>query len=109
MPSPEEMYQIQMQQQMQQQQQMQPPQQIPIPQPRFVKQKFGTPVIDSKTMKYSILVVLIFVILNSKIIWKQIQRLPFMGAMDPSIVALIVNSILAGIIFYVICFVFKLI
>jgi len=103
MPTPEEMYQMQQQQMMQAQGQQQPV-------PRIVKPKssFGASV-DSKTLKYSVLVVLIFIILNSKIVWKQIQRLPFMGNMDPSIIALIVNSILAGVVFYVICFVFKLI
>ena len=33
-------------------------------------------------------------------IWKQIIKLPMMGTVDPSILALIVNAILAGIIFY---------
>jgi hypothetical protein len=105
MPSPEEMYQMQQQQQMMQAQAMQQQ-----PAPRIIKPKssFGSSV-DSKTLKYSVLVVLIFIILNSKIVWRQIQRLPFMGNMDPSIVALIVNSILAGVVFYLICFVFKLI
>jgi hypothetical protein len=102
MPTPEEMY------QMQQMQQMAQP--AVVQAPRILKQKSNFAAnIDSKTLKYSILVVLIFVLLNSKIMWKQIQRLPFMGTVDPSIIALIVNSILAGVIFYLICFVFKLI
>jgi len=105
MPSPEEMYQMQQQQQMMQAQAMQ---QQPVPRIIKPKSSFGSSV-DSKTLKYSVLVVLIFIILNSKIVWRQIQRLPFMGNMDPSIVALIVNSILAGVVFYLICFVFKLI
>jgi hypothetical protein len=105
MPSPEEMYQMQQQQQMMQAQAMQ---QQPVPRIIKPKSSFGASV-DSKTLKYSVLVVLIFIILNSKIVWRQIQRLPFMGNMDPSIIALIVNSILAGVVFYLICFVFKLI
>jgi hypothetical protein len=64
------------------------------------KETFGK--IDSKSMKYAILVILIFIILNSKIIWKQIMKLPMMGSIEPSIVALIINSILAGIIFYIV-------
>ena len=60
---------------------------------------------DNKTnkhnVKYSFIVALIFIILNSKIIWKQITKLPFMGSVEPSIIALIVNSILAGIIYYI--------
>ena len=35
-------------------------------------------------------------------IWKQIIKIPFMGSVEPSIVALIVNSILAGIVFYLV-------
>ena len=33
---------------------------------------------------------------------KQIIKLPMMGMVEPSIIALIVNSILAGIVFYII-------
>ena len=61
---------------------------------------------DNKTnkhnVKYAFIVALIFIILNSKIIWKQISKLPFMGTVEPSIIALVVNSILAGIIYYII-------
>jgi hypothetical protein len=61
---------------------------------------------DNKTnkhnIKYAFIVALIFIILNSKIIWKQITKLPFMGTVEPSIIALVVNSILAGIIYYII-------
>ena len=111
-PSPQEqqmMMQMQQEQQMMmQQQQMQQQQRQPAmqqqPQPmqfsgKF-KESFGS--IDSKTAKYSILVILIFLILNSKIIWKQIMKIPMMGSTEPSIIALIVNSILAGIIFYIV-------
>jgi hypothetical protein len=50
--------------------------------------------------KLSLLVVLLFILLNSKLIWSQIQKLPMMGNIEPSIIALLVNSILSGIIFY---------
>jgi len=53
-------------------------------------------------IKQAILVSIIFVLLNSKMIWKQIIKFPFMGETDPSIVALLVNSILAGLIFYIV-------
>jgi hypothetical protein len=53
-------------------------------------------------IKNALLVFLIFFILNSKMVWKQIIKLPFMGSVEPSMVALVVNSILAGILFYVI-------
>ena len=58
--------------------------------------------LDNASIKYSIVVVLIFLMLNSKIIWSQISRLPFMGSMEPSLIALVINSILAGVVFY--CF-----
>ena len=110
-PQQQQQMQMQRQQQMQQQQmqmgppqqqQMQMQQQVPIvPMPVISKKSsFGNVDTNSKYFKYSLLVVLIFIILNSKIIWKQISRLPFMGQVEPSILALIVNSILAGIIFY---------
>jgi hypothetical protein len=53
-----------------------------------------------KEFKKAILVFLIFILLNSKIIWSQILKIPFMGTVDPSIVALVVNSLLAAIIYY---------
>jgi len=62
------------------------------------KSTFSFGDMDISTFKYSILVVVIFIVLNSKIIWKQISRLPFMGQVEPSILALIVNSILSGVI-----------
>lgn len=95
--------QMQQMQQMQQQQMQMPPQQMQQQQMPFIKSsKESFSKIDSKSMKYAILVVLIFIILNSKIIWKQILKLPMMGSMEPGIIALIVNSILAGVIFYVV-------
>jgi hypothetical protein len=57
---------------------------------------------ENSNTKSAILVVLIFLLLNSKIVWKQIINLPMMGSMEPSMVALIFNSLLAGIIFYII-------
>jgi len=53
-------------------------------------------------IKNALLVFLIFFVLNSKMVWKQIIKLPFMGSVEPSMIALVVNSILAGILFYVI-------
>ena len=47
-------------------------------------------------------IALIFIILNSKIVWSQFGKLPFMGSMDPSMLALLINSLLSGIIFYII-------
>jgi hypothetical protein len=96
------------QQQYQQQQQQQQPQQERFPQPQETypkgilktKSAFGNISMDSQNFKNSLLVVIIFLLLNSKIIWKQIIQLPMMGSVDPSIVALIVNSILAGIVYY---------
>ena len=85
------------------QQQMQMPPQQMVPPQNFqnhapvLKRK-----LDSNSMKSAIVVVLIFLMLNSKIVWSQISRLPFMGAVEPSLIALIINSILAGVIFY--CF-----
>jgi hypothetical protein len=121
---PPQMVQQQMAQQMQQQmppqmqQQQQMPQQVPVqmnesygqvrmPQPILKrKSKFasfgGNTGGNTENMKYALVVSLIFVILNSKIIWKQIMKLPFMGSVEPSIVALLVNSILAGVVYYII-------
>jgi hypothetical protein len=35
-------------------------------------------------------------------IWRTLQKMPMMGTVDPSILALIVNSVIAGIVFYII-------
>jgi hypothetical protein len=108
------MQQQMMQQQMMQQQmgnQMGPPmgQQMMAPKEELMpklefgqkfKSKFGSSSIDSKSFKMAMLVVIIFLMFNSKIIWKQITRFPMMGEVDPSIIALIVNALLAGIVFY---------
>ena len=58
--------------------------------------------LNMPNFKQALLVALIFILLNSKMIWKQIIKIPFMGSVEPSIVALIVNSILAGIVFYLV-------
>jgi hypothetical protein len=66
------------------------------------KSFFGEFIENDKAFKLSALVIFIFILLNHKIIWSQIQKLPFMGSIEPSILALIINSILAGVIFYVV-------
>jgi hypothetical protein len=96
------------QQQLQQQQMQQQPQGYQInsmgaPKKGILrKSSFGGVSMDSPTIKNTILVVIIFLALNSKILWKQILQFPFMGGVEPSIIALVVNSILAGIIFYLV-------
>jgi hypothetical protein len=65
------------------------------------KSKFGN-IGNDTSFRYSLLVVLIFIILNSKIVWRQLSRFPLMGSVEPSIIALIANSLLAGVIFYLI-------
>jgi hypothetical protein len=99
----------------QQQQQMPPPQQQQIYQqkqmyveediyeePVFKRKKQVKKYIEMPTVKTSALVTVIFILLNSKIVWKQIIKLPMMGVVEPSIMALIVNSVLAGVVFYII-------
>ena len=54
------------------------------------------------SFKHAILVCLLFILLNSKMVWRQIIKLPLMGSVEPSIIALLVNSILSGLIFYII-------
>ena len=108
-----QMMQQQMQQQQMQQQQIQQQpqgfqQQNAMGAPRGILKKsaFGKSTFDnafdSTAFKYSILVIVIFLLLNSKMVWKQIMQFPFMGGVEPSIIALIVNSILAGMAFYLI-------
>jgi hypothetical protein len=70
--------------------------------PSGSKSKFGETIGGNQSFKYALVVVLLFLVLNSKLIWKQLMKLPFMGTVEPSIVALIVNSILAGLIFFLI-------
>ena len=105
---PQQMQQQQMhQQQMHQQQVMAKQQQmsensvqIPSKFTSRLKSAFGN--ISPDNIKYSLLVSVIFIILNSKIVWKQITKMPFMGTIDPSMIALITNSILAGIVFFIV-------
>jgi hypothetical protein len=100
----------QQQQQFQQQQMQQQIQQPPTfqlnsssgPKKGILRKNLSNVSLDSATIKNTILVIIIFLALNSKIIWKQILHFPFMGGVEPSIIALIVNSILAGIVFYLI-------
>ena len=53
-------------------------------------------------VKEAAIVVVIFLILNSKIFWSQLMKIPGMGMIEPSIFALISNAILSGVIFYLI-------
>lgn len=62
------------------------------------KSRFGS----SSGSGNALLVGVLFCVLNSKIIWRQIIKLPFMGNVEPSIIALIINSIIAAIAYYVI-------
>jgi hypothetical protein len=73
---------------------------LKMPTKLMKKSTFGAENINFAEIKNALLVVLIFMLLNSKMIWKQITKLPFMGTLEPSMIALIVNSILAGIFFY---------
>ena len=104
MMDPEQAQQQQMdprQQQMMQQQMMMQQQQMHQQHQQQQQNKKGG-FIDFKSLKMSVVVALIFIILNSKIVWSQFGKLPFMGSMDPSMLALLINSILSGIIFYII-------
>lgn len=69
--------------------------------PFNIKSFFGSSVSNTNRLSLAIFVVLLFILLNSKLIWTQLQKLPFMGSIEPSIFALIINSLLAGIVFYV--------
>jgi len=70
--------------------------------PTGSKSKFGNSSEDNSNFKETLIVVLLFVVLNSKLVWKQLMKLPFMGSVEPSIIALIVNSLLAGIVYFII-------
>ena len=101
----QQLQQQQIQQQMQQQIQQPPTFQLNSssgPKKGILRKNLSNVSLDSATIKNTILVIIIFLALNSKIIWKQILHFPFMGGVEPSIIALIVNSILAGIVFYLI-------
>ena len=69
--------------------------------PSFGKSSFGA-AFESSTFKNALLVTVIFLLLNSKLIWKQIIQLPFMGTVEPSMIALVENAIIAGMAFYLI-------
>jgi hypothetical protein len=101
----QQMMQQQQQQQMMQQQMMQQ-QQIPLqlaPKGILKKSSFSNKFsFDSPNFKSAVVVMVIFLLLNSKMVWKQIMLLPFMGGLDPSIVALVFNSVLAGLAFYLV-------
>jgi hypothetical protein len=94
MPTPQQMAQMppQMQQQI-----MQQASSSQMPRPYQ-----GKKLLENSNAKSAMLVVLIFLLLNSKLVWKQIINLPMMGNVEPSMIALIFNSLLAGIIFYII-------
>ena len=53
-------------------------------------------------LKFIKMPLVLFILLNSKIIWRQIMKLPFMGSTEPSMIALIVNSLLAAIVYFII-------
>jgi hypothetical protein len=99
-----------MQQQMMQQQMMEQEQQMvqqPKPEIKFKPKSCGmfndlNFSFSNSKFKNAVLVSVIFIILNSRIIWTQISRLPFMGNIEPSILALVINSILAGLVYYII-------
>ena len=110
-PSPEQMramqQQMMMQQQMQQQQmqqQMSQPMPAPQPVPKSILKRtsMGPFSINNKNIRNGVIVVVLFILLNSKFIWRALTRIPMMGTFEPSILALIVNSLLAGIVFYII-------
>jgi hypothetical protein len=96
---PQQMHQEQ--QQYYPEQQQAPPREPPMGRIKSTFGNVGNITFDVKDFKYSLLVMLIFIILNSKMIWKQIQKFPMMGAIDPSMIALLVNSIIAGVVFYI--------
>ena len=58
--------------------------------------------ISNKNFKNAIIVIVIFILLNSRMVWRALSRMPMMGTVEPSILALIVNSVLSGIVFYII-------
>ena len=99
-PSAPQMAQQQQYQQQMQQQQYQQQQHVQIqPHPHFNRFNIS---FDDKNLKNTGLVVMIFFILNSKMVWKEIVKIPFMGQVEPSIIALVVNAIIAGVIYYIV-------
>jgi hypothetical protein len=53
-------------------------------------------------IKYAVIATLLFIVFNSKIVWKQLLKVPIMGGVEPSIIALGTNGLLFAIIFYII-------
>ncbi len=78
-----------------------PPPPEPVISKSSFKSRFGSGT-SSDSFKYSLLVAVIFILLNSKIIWTQIMKFPGMGTMEPSIIALVVNGLLAAMAFFVV-------
>ena len=117
--SPQQQQMPPQQQQMPQQMQQQMPRQMPRQMPQQMPQQtYNENVMVNKSIpntikmgrfnlsdvtsrKNAIIVIIIFVLLNSRIAWRAISRIPMMGSVEPSILALVVNSVLAGIVFYV--------
>jgi hypothetical protein len=95
-------YQQQMSQAQYQQSQAQYQPQIEVPSKSFFKDKFSSSFTGNSNVKTAFLVTIIFFMLNSKLFWTQLTKLPMMGGYEPSMIALIVNSILAGIAYYLI-------
>ena len=105
--NPRQQQQMQQMQQMPPQYQQQMPQvqyqpQIEVPSKSFFKDKFSSSFTGNSNVKTAFLVTIIFFMLNSKLFWTQLTKLPMMGGYEPSMIALIVNSILAGIAYYLI-------
>ena len=111
---------MQAQQAMAQQQMMAPPQMAMHQQePPVVQQQYYVPPVASSPgfaasirdafsmgmgseIKYAVIATLLFLVFNSKIVWKQLLRIPVMGGVEPSIIALGTNGLLFAIIFYII-------
>jgi len=64
--------------------------------------RLSFPFKDKGKMNNVIIVIVVFILLNSRIAWRAISRMPMMGSIEPSILALIVNGIIAGVAFYII-------
>jgi membrane glycosyltransferase len=100
----------QMPQQMPQQTPQQMPQQVQQMKHQFVNNSVPSSIkngtfkgfsFSNPVGKSTLLVIIIFILLNSRIAWRAISRIPMMGSIEPSILALIVNSLIAGIAFYI--------
>jgi hypothetical protein len=84
----------------------QPQPEVPLktPQPHMKKPGFKSIFMENTPykLKLSVLVALLFLLLNSKMVWKNLMKIKYMGSTEPSMLALVTNSILCGIIFYII-------